>query len=472
MIYSAKKFMVRTVLEPVRNYSIPVILISMFTTLGCLAAQKTDNASQSLDVAVSARHHAKMPLMIGVINGADAMKSAKTDEESFAYFVSVLKKDLEFSGQFAVTIQSCGQEPDRAALQHLAQQGFPLAIFLECEKKGATIKWRLYDTEQSKMELGKRSHKLDGIMRGWAHNVADELWVTLTGHDGFFSTKIAYAKEVRAKNRRYKHICVADYDGSHEQFLVQTPTINLAPRWNRTQGNPLLFYSESTNTNVRLMWANMHGKRKVASGFDGINMVPAFSGHGDKVVYCASRGMGNCQLYSYTNNALKLVTNNTGNNVSPTLSSDGNKLFFCSDFQGNPSIYQYDFSTKAQTRITNDSLAFCPSYWDKEGKSGKLAYTKIVQGKTQIFLYEEKKGTHRQLTFDAQNKDECSWSPCGNYVLYSSSQGGRSRLAVHNVLTGTNQFITAAHDDCSYPTWSGRYAQFPVLMQGKETASA
>lgn len=452
--------------------SVAALSIIMSSLSVPVRAQKTDVHQQTVDVAVRAQHHAKMPLLIGIIGNTSAHAAARKDEESFAYFIEVLKRDLEFSGQFAVSIQSFDHEPKHATLQALASEKFPLALFVTHEKKGGAIQWRLYDTQQALMVLGKRSHKLDGVMRGWAHGVADELWPALTGHDGFFSTKIAYAKEVRKQGRRYKYIAIADYDGTHEELLVTTPTINLAPRWNHAVGNPLLFYSESTNTNVRLMWVNMAGKRKVASGFDGINMVPAFSGRGDKVVYCASRGMGMCQLYLYANNGLKMVTNNSGNNVSPTLSSDGNKLFFCSDFQGQPHIYQYDFATKAQARISEEPFSFCPSYWDKGAAFGKLAYTKIVRGVTQLFLYDEKTHTHRQLTFDGHNKDECSWSPCGNYILYSVSSGGKNRLAILNTLTGTSRSITAAADDCSYPTWSPRYAQFPVVAHAKEMISA
>ncbi|GAH05844.1 unnamed protein product, partial [marine sediment metagenome] len=81
----------------------------------------------------------------------------------------------------------------------------------------------------------------------------------------------------RKHKKSYKHIYVADYDGSNEQLLVSTPTVNVTPRWNNDPANPLIFYSEHTNENVRLMVADMKGRRRIVSNFDGLNMLSSYS---------------------------------------------------------------------------------------------------------------------------------------------------------------------------------------------------
>ena len=97
----------------------------------------------------------------------------------------------------------------------------------------------------------------------------------------------------------YTHIYIADYDGSNEECIVQTPTINVSPRWNNDGKRPLLFYSENTNSNMRMMAVDLHKKRVVASNFDGLNMLPAFAPDGKSVIYCATRGDANCHLYHW-----------------------------------------------------------------------------------------------------------------------------------------------------------------------------
>ena len=190
-------------------------------------------------------------------------------------------------------------------------------------------------------------------------------------------------------------------------------------------------------------------------------MVPSFSQDGKKVVYCASRGDGSCHVYYYENGALKRLTHNRGNNVSPTFTEDGTKIFFCSDFQtGQPQIYCYDLQADFLERITQGGYCAAPSYCST---NEKVAYSKIVKGTMQLFIYDTHTKKHTQLTFDKGNKEECSWSPCGNYLLFSLENKDKCRIAMLNLLTNERRFITSEKEVCSYPAWSPIYDQFPVV---------
>lgn len=411
------------------------------------------NMNVHVDVS-SGTNHAKVGLLIGILN----------DRESYAHDIAkVLKKDLSFSGQFNVAMQKFKQVPSKKELFSLFQRGYPLVLFINNNQKNNAIEWRLYDTLQSNMVGGKQYVKKGALPRGWAHNIADAVWPVLTDQEGFFSTKIAFCKEAKTPtNNRITHICIADYDGSNQQALVEIPTITVAPRWNHDKKNPLVFYSEYTNSNVRLMSVGMNKKRKISSDFDGVNMVPAFSGDGKKVVYCASRGGGKCQLYFYEKGAFKKITHNNGNNVSPSMSIDGRKVFYCSDYQtGRPQIYMYDMKKHKQTRLTKGGYCASPSYCTKKNK---VVYSKIVRGTMQLFLCDLNDYSHTQLTRGAGNKEECSWSPCGNYVMYSVENRGKSRIVMHNLLTGNKKYISPATVNCCFPAWSPRYSQFPALI--------
>lgn len=410
-----------------------------------------DNNNE-LTVEVSAQNNAKMKVLIGVVGDAQELQRV----------AACIKKDLEFSGQCAVTIQKFAQLNGKCAIKKLSKKGMSLAVFLSDAQCGAAIEWRMYDTLSCSMLSGKKYTKQGTEPRGWGHNIADSLWPALTGQPGFFSSKIAYCKDIHKPGaRKIKHIYVADYDGSNEQPLVATPTVNVAPRWNMDKNNPLLFYSECTQSNMRLVWVAMNKSRRVASNFDGLNMLPAFSGDGKKVVYCASHGDGNCQLYHYHKGKLKQLTNNNGNNVSPCFSADGNKLFFCSDFQTKlPQVYCLDMKRKKLERISQSGYCATPSYSDQ---SGNVAYTKMISGVMQLFLYNPKTKQHTQLTKNSGNKEECSWSPCGNYLLFSVAHGANSRLACLNTLTNTQRYLGKKGASCTYPSWSPLYNKFPTV---------
>lgn len=408
----------------------------------------------AIQMDVSATEHSRLKLLVGVIG----------DDTELYDIAKIMQKDFGFSGQFDVDVQKFAQPRSKRELQRLFGDGYSLVVFINSSNRTKSIEWRIYDTSQATMVVGKKYKKRGTSIRGWAHNLSDKVWPQLTAQEGSFSTKLAYCKQVVTPESKcpLKHIYVADYDGSNEQRLIATPTVNIGPRWNQDLRNPLLFYSEIADTNIRLMVSSMKGSRKMASNFDGVNMLPSFSADGKKVVYCASRGDGNCQLYLFEKGSVKQLTRNTGNNISPSLSDDGKRLYYCSDFpSGRPGIWRYDVRTGKRVRITKQGAAFSPAYHQK---TGKVAYTKMVSGAAQVFCYDEHTQEHRQLTFDAGNKEECSWSSCGNYVLFSVERGASERIAALNILTNEQRFITAAQDKCSYPAWSPAYSHYPCLQ--------
>ncbi len=368
---------------------------------------------------------------------------------------------FSFTKQFCVSLLSTTKVPTKKEVKALkSNEKILLLLVLLPAKEG--YEWRLYDTLQGKVLGAYRYKKRGDISRAWAYALADQIWPLLTSQEGFFSTKVAYCKKMADKN--VKHIYIADFDGSHEQCMVGTPTINIAPRWNYDRAHPLLFYSDYTPTNVRLKMVGLDKKSSVASDFDGLNMVPAFSNDGSQVVYCASRGDGCCQLYYFDATTFKNLTQNYGNNVSPSLSADGKKVFFCSDFESlnSPQLYAYNLTTDLLEKLTDGGYSASPRY---NAKANKLAYVKLVNGIMQIFIYDLATKVHEQLTFDALNKQEAAWSPCGNWLIYGMSKLGKpGRIAMMNRHSKTQEYLTKVGDDCSYPDWSPRYYQFPVVV--------
>jgi len=87
----------------------------------------------------------------------------------------------------------------------------------------------------------------------------------------------------------------------------------------------------------------------------------------------------------------------------------------------------------------------------------------MVKGIMQLFMYNTVNKEHTQLTFDESNKDECSWSPCGNYLLFATQRGLKSRIAMLQIHTKETWFVTKPTEICSYPTWSPPYTQVPIV---------
>lgn len=407
--------------------------------------------SHALSIDISAQHHEKTKIALAMIG---------EKEENAVALSGLLKKALEFKDQCAVAIYFLPALLPKQEALAFKHKGYNYLLFIE--NYNDHYIWHLFDIDEAHIKKSKKVAKHQHALRATAYALADSVWGTLTGEPPIFSTKLAYTKEILAhKGLHYTHIYIADYDGSNERLLVQTPTINIAPRWNKDANRPLLFYSENTNTNMRMMAVDMHNKKIVASNFDGLNMLPAFSPDGTSVAYCATRGSGNCQIYHWAHKKIKKITNNEGNNFAPAFSDDGKTIYFSSDFEsGKPQVYALDLTTSGLKRITQDGYCVSPSY---SAQRNRLAYAKMVRGVMQLFTYDMATQEHTQLTFDAAQKEECSWSACGNFLLCPVDTGKVSRIALFNVNTYNYKFLTDEKSRCAAPALSGIYNQYPII---------
>ncbi len=377
----------------------------------------------AMHVQTESVQHAKMPIALQI-------------ERSYQALAQALQRDLQMTQQFTLIF---AHAPAAASAPFM----------LKVVPAEHTLHWQLID-QQQKQVMASGAVPAKGMPATQAHRIANQVWKALTGNEGFFLSKIAFCKEQKGpKGRTLKHIYIVDANGAAQMPLVQTPTINIAPRWHNER--PLLFYSEFADANVRLMYVDMKKKRHVACNFDGVNMLPAFS-HDGKVVFSSSKGQGASQLYYLADGKLQQLTKNGGNNFSPTLSADGATLYFCSDYQQRgPALFCFDMRTKQLDRIPDSCPSESPSCSDVHGL---VAYCKRVKGVMQVCVYDPKDKTSRQLTFDAAIKQGVSWSPCGQYVVYSQQKGAQSELVMMQVDAQRSWTLLSCREKISFPSWS------------------
>ena len=402
----------------------------------------------ALQVSAHATKHGAMPVLLVGYKVAPA-------DGAMHFILKQVQKDLFFTQQFLPDLKF-----ERALAWKDWQQKYPIVVTIT-HKNNKNMSWQLYDSTRKKI-IAEGAVENQQSDRAYAHALADALWKELTGCEGFFSTRIVYCKEVLGENKILKKIFVADYDGSNEQVLVDNPAVNIAPRWNHGSSHPLIFYSEFTDVNVRMMYTDMHKNKRTACDFDGTSMLPTFAKDGSRVVFCASNGSGTTQLYSIVEGKARKLTNNSGNNFCPSLTEDGNAVYFCSDCGlSQPSLFVCDLKTKKLDRIAQTAGCESPSYCPV---NRRLAYCKNVQGVMQLFVYDTVRQTHRQLSDDAGSKQGVSWSPCGNYLLYAKELQGKNVLHVMHAGTKRIYPLNIAGGSLSYPNWSPRYERYPAIV--------
>lgn len=409
--------------------------------------------SCSAAVGIEARHTKKMPFIIASLG-----KEQTTTQE----MLKTLASDLAFTGQFEVSLEHIDHLKTKHDIKNFAQKS-PLLLIVEDRIGKHGLEWRLYDTRTGSMKTGKRFVKENVSVTAWGHDLADHINNALTLNQSPFCSLITYCKEDPKKAKT--DICVANYNGKNEKTVASLNTFAIAPCFNADTQKPLILYSEYTAHNIRLMMTDLQGNKSPAANFDGLNMQPAFSQDGSDIVVCLSAA-GNAQLYRYESGSRDKkgryvrLTDNDGSNLSPSIMKNGD-IAYCSDFEnGTPQIYIMNRHGKNVRKISNGGCCTAPCY---SAANQKIAYSKLIDGCSQIMVYDIKKNVTTQLTSDAGHKTESSWSPCGNYLVYSLEDSKTKRLAVHNLLTKDRTFITDGSFRYSYPCWSPRYPLLPTL---------
>ena len=64
-----------------------------------------------------------------------------------------------------------------------------------------------------------------------AHKVADQVYSRITGEGAYFDSRVAFVSESGPKDQRLKRLAIMDYDGANVQYLTDSATIVLAPRF-------------------------------------------------------------------------------------------------------------------------------------------------------------------------------------------------------------------------------------------------
>ena len=400
---------------------------------------------QSSCVDVSAKKTKAMKIVVA---------SVGHDTHDMRVIAQTIERDLNFTGQFASQDTRLSSLKKKTQVMEFHKQA-PLFISLVDNQKEKAIEWRAYNTKTGQMVCGKKVKKSGSKAYEWGHSVSDSLVVELTGNEASFSTKILYCKD-SAKYKRGTDICIADFDGRHEQTILSLDTIALAPRWNGKSLSPLILYSEYTPSNMRLMVSDLKGRKEVATSFDGLNMLPAFSRDGKDIIVCLSVE-GSSQLYRYKYNKRKKqpdyirLTHNNGSNLSPQIRENGD-IVFCSDYETKrPQIYSMNRKGKNIKCLSQGGCCTAPTY-SIERK--QVAYTKLVRSISQIMLYDFETEKETQLTYDNKHKEEPSWSACGNYLAFTVSDVKTKRLAVQSLLTHKRNYITGTQQKYTYPTCS------------------
>ena len=317
-----------------------------------------------------------------------------------------------------------------------------------------SVKFRLFDVF-SDAPLGE-GLQFGGAAESWrrmGHKVADQIYSRITGESGYFDSRVVFVSETGPKDARLKRLAIMDYDGANLQYLTDSASIVLAPRFSPT-GNQVLYTSyESGSPSIYLLDLATVQRRQIGAGGGAMSFSPRFSPDGSRVVYSMSEG-GNTDLWllDLRGGAPVRLTNAPSIETAPSFSPDGSQIVFESDRSGNQQLYVMPVTGGEPRRISFGPGRYGTPVWSPRGDY--IAYTNQNEGAFHVGVMRTDGSEERLLTKSFLDVGP-SWAPNGRVLMFHrESSGATGEAALYSVdISGRNLRRVPTETGGSDPSW-------------------
>ncbi|MEO0665672.1 MAG: Tol-Pal system beta propeller repeat protein TolB [Pseudomonadota bacterium] len=317
-----------------------------------------------------------------------------------------------------------------------------------------TVKFRIYDIF-SGQELGQ-GQQLVGTQDGWrrmAHKVADQVYSRITGEAPYFDSRVVFVSESGPKGNRRQRIAIMDYDGANTQFLTDSSSIVLNPRFSPT-GDRILYTSYETGfPQIFVLDVATVGKRSLDVGDGSMGFAPRFAPNGRSAVYSLEQG-GNTDLYAINldSGARTRLTSAPSIETAPSYSPDGRQIVFESDRSGTQQLYVMPAGGGEARRISFGEGRYSTPVWSPRGDL--IAFTKQTRGRFAIGVMRVD-GSEERLLSASPLDEGPTWSPNGRVIMFTRETLGETGApAIYSVdISGRNLKRVDLAGAASDPAW-------------------
>ncbi|WP_425597727.1 Tol-Pal system beta propeller repeat protein TolB [Thalassorhabdomicrobium marinisediminis] len=317
-----------------------------------------------------------------------------------------------------------------------------------------TVKFRLYDVF-SGQEMGE-GLQFSGTTDGWrrmAHKVSDAVYSRITGEAGYFDSRVVFVAETGPKDDRAKRVAIMDYDGANVQYLTDSSTIVLAPRFS-PNGDRILFTSyESGFPRINILDVASVTRQQLGTVEGEMAFSPRFSLDGRQVIYSLANG-GNTDIYrtDLATGQHSRLTNTPAIETAPSFSPDGSQIVFESDRSGTQQLYVMPANGGEPQRISFGNGRYGTPVWSPRGDL--IAFTKQEAGRFHIGVMRTDGSEERLLTSSFLDEGP-TWAPNGRVIMFArETQGAGGTTALYSVdITGRNLRRVPTPQGASDPSW-------------------
>jgi TolB protein len=423
-----------------------------------------------------ARAHVTVSVNSGNINPlpiaiTELQAQGGADPTVGASISDVVTSDLRNSGafrpldpaSFLQAAQAAADQPRFADWKVLNAQALVTGVVAAEPDGRLRADFRLWDVfEQT--QLAGVSYRFPAQAQSYrqiAHMIADVIYKTLTGEDGYFNTQVVYIAESGPLDRRVKRLAIMDQDGANNRILGDQPSsLILTPRF--SPNSPEITYMAFMGNKPRVFIRNIEtGRQEPLGDFPGMSFAPRFAPDGNHVIFSQAIGADtNIYVMDTRTRAVQQLTNTPGISTAPSYSPDGSKIAFESDRGGQPQIYVMDAGGGGAHRISFGQGSYDDPVWSPRGDL--IAFTKRQGGQFYIGIMRPD-GSGERIIAQGGHIEGPTWAPNGSVLMYFKQQWiGRtqSRTRIYSIrVTGQNEHEIPTPTDASDPAWSPSLTQ-------------
>lgn len=341
------------------------------------------------------------------------------------------------------------------------------------EQNKFILDYTFFDVNKEKLIIEKSVDLLVNNIREFGHKLADEIYQSIKSKPSIFTKKIFFVSDRSARHHNAnKELYQMDFDGKRIRRLTYHNSMLISPsvspdnqkvlytlienRWRKASNGKL---HKVKNLNLYILDLKTN-KTSLLSDGEGINSGAIFT-HDPNKIYLTLSHTKNADIFEMNllTKATRRITNHFSDDVDPNINESGELMTFLSGRSGKAMIYILDPSglEKSIKRISFVGQFNASPHFSPDGK--EITFSSWVDERFDIYKINSDGRNLVRLTKNFGSNEEASFSPDGEFILFTSQRVISSKKAVQDLYIMNKQGevikkLTSDFGKCFTPRWS------------------